>query len=523
MGLSRQNTSSATLVLLVGTLIGRVLGLAVQIIIASLFGTTAATDAYFVAFGFLTALASPMAGTFTMTMIPILSDYLAKEGKQAAIQASGVMFSVTLIVFGIATAICLGAATPIVRVLAPGFSPETTRTASLLLAIMSPTVLFLALNAMQVSVFHSFRHFLVPTIASFGIDLAVILSALTFSSRFGISSLAAAVSIGAAVRFLFPFSVLARKRYVAPLSLDFSHPAVRKVTLSAVPVSIASSVFLINLLLDRGFASVLGPGSVGALEFAVRVVSLPVIVFGGAVSTAVFPTLSSLEARKKTDQFRETLSLALRMLIWVGIPSSVGLIVLRTPIVRLLFERGSFGADSTRITSIALLNYSLGVVAYMLNVATVRAYFSLKDAITPLKIVGLIVGINALLKLALIRLLGLAGIPLATSIASTLGIFFLLEGLRRRIGSIGGNRILVSGVKTILASILMGVVCWAIYPWLCRLVSPPGVRYQLLQVGGALAAGVVVFMGCSTALRSDEARRALALATRFRKDGAASR
>jgi len=211
------------------------------------------------------------------------------------------------------------------------------------------------------------------------------------------------------------------------------------------------------------------------------------------------------------------------MVIWVGIPSSVGLIVLRTPIVRLLFERGSFGPDSTRITSIALLHYSFGVVAYMLNVATVRAYFSLKDVVTPLKIVGLIVGINALLKLALMRHLGLPSIPLATSVASTVGIFFFLEGLRRRLGSIGMLRILVSTGKTSLASLLMGVVCWGAYPWLCRLASLPGATHQLLQVGGALTAGVVVFLACSIVLRSDEARRALALATRFRKGAVVDR
>ena len=479
------------------------LGLVTQVMIAWLFGTTAASDAYFVALGFVTSLMNPLGATLTYALIPMLSHYLAREGEEATRQATAAAMGMVAVVFLAGALASAAAAGVLVQVLAPGFDPPARKVATDLLRIMSPALFFLGIGGVVTALCHARRHFVIPTIAGWAIDTGIILAALAFSARLGVRSLALGLSLGSAAHAVVPLAILARRGHLGRLTPNFAHPAVRLVLRAIPSTTLAGSVLVINLMLDRAFASALASGWISALEFGMRVVFLPVTLFAQPISRAVFPLLSSLGSHEtQREKFAETLSLTLRLVVWVGVPSTVGLVVLRQPLVRVLFQRGSFGAASTDMTAAALLYYSLGIAAYMLYEAVIRAHYSLGNLGRPLKAGCATVAVNVVANLILGYRFGARGIALGTSLASAVGVGIMLEGLRERLALMRISHLLAVLLRTGAASAAMAVVCRLLWRGLGSLPGSWG--REVIALGAAVVAGGAVFAAVSSALGGTE-------------------
>jgi putative peptidoglycan lipid II flippase len=255
-----------------------------------------------------------------------------------------------------------------------------------------------------------------------------------------------------------------------------------------------------------------------ALRNAQRIMQLPIGVFAIAIAVAVFPTLTGHAARGEKEEFKKTMSLGVRTIIFVTLPAAVGLIALKTPVVRLLFQQGKFTVEDTRATAYALLFYSIGLFAYSVIQLLNRVFYSLQDTRTPVTVgIGTIL-VNIALNFLLIKPLGHGGLALAYSIAGIVNLLGLLIILRQKIGGIDGKRILASFSKTLLVSLVMGVLAY-LGAWFTEILVGTTTKFgQLLQVGVGVSIGVLVFTALVLLLKMEEGELAKSLfLRRFQK------
>jgi putative peptidoglycan lipid II flippase len=279
-----------------------------------------------------------------------------------------------------------------------------------------------------------------------------------------------------------------------------------------MPGMLAFAVTQINVLVDTLLATTLPEGSVTALRLGNRIAVQPMGVFGVAIATAALPMLSAHAARDDKAKFVDDFVFSTRLILAFLIPSSVAMMVLARPVVRLLFERGEFTAlRSTPMTVQALFYYALGLFAYGGMKSVVQAFYSMKDTVTPMKIAIVNVALNIALDIILVRYYGLIGLALATSISAIVGFAMLGVILRRRLGDIRGREIWVGVLKILGASAPMGVVLYLVSAGLEA--GAVKIWGKLIQVGISIGAGIGIFLGVSFALRTPEVIFILRLAS----------
>jgi putative peptidoglycan lipid II flippase len=246
-------------------------------------------------------------------------------------------------------------------------------------------------------------------------------------------------------------------------------------------------------------------GSVTYLYFADRLVQFPLGVFAIAASTAVLPSLSRQAATQDFEALKDTFGHALKLVFFISLPAMLGLIVLREPIVALLFQRGEFDVRATQLTAQALLYYSLGLWAFSAVRIVAATFFALQDTRTPLKMAGFSILANIGLGVILMRPLAHGGLALATSLASILNLGLLVYALRNKLGALGWRSIARSFCKTLVSSLAMGGVVWAA-GWIILPDRNPGLAGLAAGVAGCIAVGICAYSAFSYALKSSELR-----------------
>lgn len=508
MNISQQRVEQAALLIIAGTVLSRVFGFVRETVIAYQFGATAQTDAYLVATVIPMALSGLVAGAVAVAFIPVFTEYRLKAGEGEAWTIASAVINLTALVLVAGTALCLLAAPLLVPLLGPGLAPEAKVLAVHLSRLLAPTIIFTGLVGLASTVLNAYRHFTYPAFSGLLYNFGMIGGALLLGGLMGISGLVVGAVAGAAAHLLALSVPLAdKKTYYRPTLKGLSHPGVKQIGLLVLPFIVGSAAGQINLLVDRVLASGLAEGSISALNFAVRVMQLPLGIFAGAAATAAYPFLAEQAAGENANDLRRTFSEGLRMLWFIVFPLSMGLVVLGQPIIRLLFERGAFDAAATQMTAVALLYYSLGIFAHAANALLVRVYFALQDIATPVKLGLLAVGLNIVLNLILVRYLAHGGLALASSIAAMVNCLLLAHHLRRRLGHLDGQRIVRSAGKFAAASLVMGVMVAAAYSYSASFFDAALLTHRLLQVGGLIALGGAVYLGAAALLRTEELAR----------------
>ncbi len=515
---TREKIAKAAGIVGSATLLSRIFGFIRDMVVAQLFGAGMATDAFFVAFRIPNLLRRLVGeGSLTVAFIPVYTEYLGQRSKKESDDLVYSSFSVlTLILLGL-TAVGIVFSPWIVTIMAYGFSaePEKFRLTVLLNRLLFPYIFFIGLVAWGMAVLNSLKHFVAPALAPVLLNISMITCALLLSGFFEqpILSLALGVLLGGLAQFLFQIPFMRRRGVFLRFVFHFSHPGVRRVGVLMAPSILGLAVTQINVIVNTFLASYLPEGSVSFLYYADRLLEFPMGVFAIAIATAVLPALSEEAARNDLEGVKETLSFALRLTFFVILPAMVGLIVLRRPILNLLFQRGAFNAFSTEMTSQALLCYALGLVAFAGVRIIVPAFYSLQDTRTPVKVAFWTLLVNAGLGWWLMFPLQHAGLALATSLAAWINFSVLAVLLRKKIGPLGARRILLSFGKNSGASALMGIVAYAV----CMKGSWEMSGITVEKIGllcGAVASGVLVYAVACYLLRSDELHAAL---VKFRK------
>lgn len=489
------------------TLVSRVFGLFRDLVIAMQFGSSAAADAFFVAFRIPNMQRKLLGeGAVSAAFIPVFSDLLNTKGEKSAWEMTANLLNILFVLLVTLTLVLVVFSPAVVTVFAPGFidDPEKFALTVELTRWMAPYLIFIGLAAFCMGILNTFGVFALPAAAPVLLNISMIVGALFISPLMEepIFGLAVGVLLGGILQLLIQIPATVKKGLRCVFSFKVKHPDIIRIARLMVPVIFGLAVYEINMLVDTILASLLPGGSISYLYYGNRLVQLPLGVFGVALGVAILPMLSRQASQKDFPELIKTLGFGIRLILFITIPATVGLIVLRFPIVNTLWERGEFLRVSTDGTATALLYYSIGLCAFAGIKIIAPAFYSLQDTKTPVKIAAVSMLLNIVLNLILMGPLKHGGLALATSISALLNIFLLIYFLRKRLGLMGGRKILLSTFKLAFSSTLMGIIIYTCNSAWFDPLDPLGIKVMVLT--GCIFLGIISFTTISYLLKNEE-------------------
>ncbi len=493
------------------TMLSRVVGLGRDMIFAALFDRRA-TDAFFLAFTLPNLLRRLLAeGILSTAFVPVFSSYQEKLEEERR-RAYAAVFSVFVLVLAFVTILGVWAAPWLVKLFAPGFVGEKLQLTIYLTRIVFPFLFLAGASAFWFGLLHTHGHFAAPALGPVMLNLGMIGCALglrwAFPASEKVAAMAVGVLVGGTLQLMLQVVALRRLGVRFGWRWEPKHPAIQEILLLMGPTLIGLGIYQLNLLISRAFASFLPTGAMTYLYYSDRLTELPLGVIAVAFATVNLPALAARAEKSDWDGFREVFGFGIRGVIFVCLPAAIGLLVLREPIVSLLFERGRFTAyDAVQCAHVfAPAACGLLFVAMLRNITP--GFYALKDTRTPVKIAFVSFVLNAALSwvFAFGLRLGAFGLTLANASTALISVALSLWALRQRLGvlpmggfwKLTGQVLLASAGMTAL---LFAGLWWG--PW-----KTGGVWWRLVWMTGLIGVGGVLFFGVAALLRIPELDRA---------------
>ncbi|MCF8144362.1 MAG: murein biosynthesis integral membrane protein MurJ [Deltaproteobacteria bacterium] len=493
------------------TFLSRILGLVRDMVIAGLFGSGLAADAFFVAFRIPNLLRRLFAeGSLTIAFIPIFTEYLTLKTRKDAFDLARVVLTLLSILLALVTVLGILFSPWIVRVQAFGFGGSGIKydLTVLLTRIMFPYIFFISLVAFFMGVLNSLRRFAAPAAAPILLNVGIIAAAYLISPHCAapIVGIAIGVLIGGALQVGLQIPSVIREGLILLPKWNPAHPALKRIGFLMLPAIFGSAVYQVNQFMGTLLATFLEEGSVSWLYYADRLVQFPLGIFAIAISTAALPSLSTEAAKNDLVQFQSTLNHALCLVFFITFPSMAGLMVLGEPLVQLLFERGAFDSHASIMTARALLYYTVGLWAFSGVRVMVSAFYALQDTKTPVKVATVALALNLALSLLLMGPLKHGGLALALSLASSVQFCLLIFLLKRRGSIINIKPVIISSAKSALAAALMGVGVYGCFSRWLTIDPETGVSSMGIHLAALIVIGIIIYFGAARVLGCNEIR-----------------
>ncbi|MFO7932005.1 MAG: murein biosynthesis integral membrane protein MurJ [Desulfosalsimonas sp.] len=511
----RQVTRAAGIIGL-ATLLSRILGFVRDMVIAWFFGAGRLSDAFFVAFRVPNLMRRLFAeGTLSMAFVPVFTEQMTRYGREEAFALARSAVRMLALILALITVAGIAGAPWIVKVVAPGFTGSKFALTVTLTRIMFPYIICICLVALSMGILNALGHFAAPALAPVFLNLAMIGAVLFIAPHLETPVIALAVGVlaGGVIQLALQVPFLVRKGVVIWQKASLWHPALKRIGLLMGPAVFGAAVYQINILVGTLLASLLPEGSVSYLYYADRLVQFPLGIFAISTSVAVLPSLSRQAAARDYEALADTFAYSMNLILFITIPSMAGLIVLREPIVGLLFMRGAFDAESMRLTAYALFHYSVGLWAFSSVRILVSTFYALQDTKTPVKMATYSIIANIALGVILMGPFSHGGLALATSLGSMINFILLAAVLQRRMGGLHWKMIVVSAARTVVCSTVMGAgLLWG------HRAFPPDYKgpdlYLLAYVFTAVTAGVIIYLACCAVLQRGEMKSFISMVKR---------
>ena len=518
-GASRRRLAWSTAIFSLATGLSRILGLVREIVVANYFGARGPINAFTVAFQIPNLVRALVAdAALSSAFVPVFSELLEKGERARAWRVASTLFWLLLLGLSAVTALFILLAPLIVPPLTDAYDDLTVTLAQLLF----PIVVLLGVFGLVVGILNSYEHFTVPALTPVFWNLAIIVGLVlgvprADSAEAELYVYAGSIVAGTLIQLLLPLPWLRGLDGRLRLALDVRDPAVRRVFTLMGPVTLALGLINVSAVIGTIFAAKLIDPTIApnAIDKAFRIYMLPQGMFSVAVATVLFPALSRLAARDDLGGFRDTVTLGLRQITFLLVPAGAISAVLAEPIVRLLYERGAFGADETPVVAGALAAFSLGLVFNGMMLMLNRGFFSLQAPWTPTWAALASLALNVALYALLYRV-GAWGVPLAISLSNVAGAALLVVLLRRRIGGLALRETLRTLVLVTLASALLAAAAYGAWRGLDEALGR-SLGAQLVSVGMGLVTGGLVYLFSCRLLGVRELEALLSLRARFRR------
>jgi putative peptidoglycan lipid II flippase len=403
-----------------------------DVVVAALFGTTAAKDAFLVAWAIPDLISGLVTEGLSGVLVPIFSEFVSKGDEARAWRIASSIANAIVLLLALAGVGVLVFAPALVSALAPAFPPASHDLAVRLTRLLAISMVFLGLQGLITSVLNAHQRFVAPGLAPLTFNIAVCVVVLATAGRLGIDSLALAFVAGVICSILIQLPRLPWERLRYTPTIDVHDEGTRRFGRLVGPLMLGTLILSSAGVINRIFASFLPEGSLAALDFALRTTG-PAYVIAPALATVLLPTLARQASLGQWDDFRARLTLGVRMHLLVAIPASAGFIILSEPIIRLLFQRGAFDERSTAMTAAALAWYSLGLTVYGLYYLLINTFYALQNTVIRIQAGLVLVATYVVGNVVLIGPMGANGIALSYGLAHTAACVLLLVRLAKRL------------------------------------------------------------------------------------------
>jgi putative peptidoglycan lipid II flippase len=521
MKANRQIARAAGIVSM-AVILSQVLGLVRQILMSHAFGTGLEADAFNAATQYSDVIFNLAAGgALASAFIPTFSSLLADDDHREAWKLASSITNLALILLSALAVLSTIFAPQIVSiVLAPKFSPEKQALTVQILRVVLPSAVIFGVSGLLMGVINAHQSFLLPALAPSAYWLGMIVGIVWLSPSMGIFGPAWGVMIGASLHLIIQIPALLRlpqRRYWPTLGLKI--PQVVEVGRLMGPRLFGVAVGQLNFLVNTNLASGMSDGSLTSIKVAFMVMTTPLYVIASSIGTASLPTFSAQIARGRYDEMSGSLTAALRGVFLLALPASLGLVLLRTPLVGFLFETGRFTSVSTEMVAWALLWYAAGLIGHSVLEVVYRAFYSLKNTITPVLVGAAAMGLNigfSFLFTGLFSRIGWApygGLALANSLATFIEMLTAFFLLRRSLPVWDSPALAAGAGQSVLGTLLMSAGLWG---WLAASSALP---HWLVTLGG-VGIGLAVYTAALAAMRVPELKVVISwVSGRFLKSG----
>jgi putative peptidoglycan lipid II flippase len=506
----RRRIAVSTAIFAIATAASRIAGLGREVVQAALFNTSPAASAF--------TLASQVPNLFSnlfsqaalgAAFVPIFTDLLQQGRKREAFRVASTLFWVILIGLGALTVIWMGVAGLIVP-LFTGANIPAALTAGLS-RVLFPVVLLLSLTGLFVGILQSYDEFTIPALAPAVWNLVILAGLIGLHNHFHgenkVYAYAIAWLVATVVQLLMVGSALRRVDFRLGFSLDWRDPLVRQVLILFLPVTISIGIVNLDIFINAGFGSLVSSAAPAAINDAFRIYMLPQGIFSVAVATVLFPTLSRMASRRDAPGMRRTLGNGMRQINLLLIPSAALMLVLATPITRLLYQHGTFGSHSTRLVAEALFWFSFSLPFAGVNLLLSRVFFSLQRPWIPTRLAAMNMVVDAIVSIALYKPLGIAGLVIGTVSANVVMTILQLHRLRTGFnGRLEGAQTVMITARIVVATAIMAALARGVWVGLDTALGR-SLPAEIVAVGLACSLSLALYAKLVLAMRVPEARQ----------------
>jgi putative peptidoglycan lipid II flippase len=494
-------------------LTSRVLGLARDTVLAAVFGAGNEMDAFVVAFRIPNLVRELFAeGAMSAAFVPTFTKYLTLNGKASAWKLGNNVLNALLVVTGLLVTLGFVATTPLVTAYAGDYSavPGKLGLTITLARVMLPFLTLAAIAAAVMGMLNSLRHYFVPALAPAAFNVATIACALLLTpvmpalGQPRIMAIAIAAILGGLGQIAVQWPALRAEGFRYAPTLDRHDPGLREVVMLMVPGTLGLAATQINLLISTQLAVGQGTGAVSWLQYAFRLIDLPIGLFGVSIATAVLPAVARHAAIDDRQAVSKTIARGITLMLMVNVPASVGLFLLATPIVQLLLERGQFLHADTIATAAAVQCYAIGLVGFSAVRIASPVFYAFRRSGVPVMLSLNTIVLNLVFSLILVQWIGFRGLAVATSLAAIVHGGLSLVLLRRQLGRIGGGHLAITFLKIAAASAVMAIVVMVAMRELSTWAPGAGTGSQLLRLTLAIGAGLIAVGLSAKLLRISE-------------------
>lgn len=495
------------------TIASRVLGLVRDQVLAYYFGAGDANDAFRIASRIPNLVRDLFAeGAMSAAFVPTFTRELTRHGREQAWRLASSVINALLLVTGVIVLVGIVFADPLVRLFAADFGavPGKLELTISLTRIVFPFLTLVAVAAVLMGMLNSLGHFFVPALSPAMFNVAMIVMSLAFipvAPSLGvppITIVAIAALVGGLGQLAIQWPPLVKEGFRYRPVLDFRDQGLLRVLLLMGPGTVGMAATQINVLVNSVLATGEGTGAVSWLDFAFRLMYLPIGLFGVSIATAATPAISRMVAEQDFARIRSTLAGALGLMLFLNLPATIGLIVLARPIVAVIFEHGNFTASDTIATAAALQLYAIGLIGYSIVRIISPTFYALGRSRVPVIVSASSVIVNVVLNIMLVRALGYRGLALGTSITAIVNATIQLFLLRREIHGLNGSRIAASFARVVVAAAVMGGVTWGAYRTMLEVMPGPALGTQILRLLTTIGIALVTLTAAAQALRIQE-------------------
>lgn len=492
------NLAKATIGLMVVTVVSKLLGFSRELVLASSYGTTTYSDAYLISISIPVTLFAIIGRGISTTFIPIYYE-LSKNERDKFVNN---IINIVLILTSVMSIIGILFSEQIINIFAMGFTGEKLETTIYFTRVTLVGIIFIGLSSIMTSLLHIYNKFSLSGLSGVPFNLIIIIF-IILSSKFNPLILPYGSLLALSSQFVFLLYIASKNGYRYKMYIDLKAKYVKKMIRLIGPVCIGVGVNQLNIMIDRSISSTLGDGTIAALNYANRLNGFVMGLFIASISSVVYPILSKLSSENNKQKFNNIITKSINIIILLVIPISIGAIVLAEPIVSVLFKRGLFDEKATRLTAIALVFYSIGMIGVGLRDVLGKVFYSIKDTKIPMKNGIIAMVINIVLNLILSKFMGHAGIAFATSLSSILCILLLFKNLKQKIGNFGQDKIIKTTIKSVISGILMGIISLVSYNIIIKFLGK-GFVGDFISLFGAIGIGFIVYISLILILGVEE-------------------